>query len=309
MRVILAHPRGFCAGVVRAIDIVKRSVEQLDKPVYVRHEIVHNKHVVDELREMGATFVEEVDEIPDGVTAIFSAHGVSKAVVSEAEGRGLDWIDATCPLVEKVHRQVHRLERLGYEILLIGHAGHPEVEGTTGQMRDSSRMHLIQTVADAEAVDIPDERPLAYVTQTTLSLDDTAEIVATLKRRFPRMEDAPTDDICYATQDRQVSIKRLAQEADVVLVVGAENSSNSVRLAEVAKAIGTPAYRIASVAELQDEWLNGAGTIALTAGASVPELLVTEVVDHLREKYDAEIVEDTVGVPEHVRFPLPLRLR
>jgi 4-hydroxy-3-methylbut-2-enyl diphosphate reductase len=204
MKVILAHPRGFCAGVVRAIEIVKRSVEQQRKPVYVRHEIVHNKHVVDELRDMGATFVEEVSEIPDGSAAIFSAHGVSKAVVAEAEARGLDSIDATCPLVEKVHRQVHRLERLGYEILLIGHAGHPEVEGTTGQMRDPQRMHLVQTVADAEAVQVADERPLAYVTQTTLSLDDTAEIVATLKRRFPQLEDAPTDDICYATQDRQV---------------------------------------------------------------------------------------------------------
>jgi 4-hydroxy-3-methylbut-2-enyl diphosphate reductase len=309
MKVILAHPRGFCAGVVRAIEIVRRSVEQLDKPVYVRHEIVHNKHVVDELREMGATFVEEVSEIPEGAAAIFSAHGVSRAVVAEAEERGLDAIDATCPLVEKVHRQVHRLERLGYEILLIGHAGHPEVEGTTGQMRDPSRMHLVQTVEDAEAIEVASDRPLAYVTQTTLSLDDTAEIVATLKRRFPQLEDAPTDDICYATQDRQVSIKRLAAEADVVLVVGAANSSNSVRLAEVARALGTPAHRIASVAELDDTWLQDAETVALTAGASVPEQLVTDVVDYLRERFDALVIEDPVGEPEHVRFPLPQRLR
>ncbi len=309
MKVVLAHPRGFCAGVVRAIDIVKQAVEKVDEPVYVRHEIVHNAHVVNELREMGATFVEEVSEIPEGAAAIFSAHGVSKAVVAEAKARGLDSIDATCPLVEKVHRQVHRLDRLGYEILLIGHAGHPEVEGTMGQIADPSRIHLIQTVEEAKSTEVPDGRPLAYVTQTTLSLDDTTEIVSTLKRRFPRMEDPPTNDICYATQDRQVSIKRLAKEADVVLVVGAANSSNSVRLAEVARAMGTPAHRMASVSELADEWLDGAETVALTAGASVPEPLVTEVVNYLREKYDAEIVEDPVGEPEHVRFPLPLRLR
>jgi 4-hydroxy-3-methylbut-2-enyl diphosphate reductase len=309
MKVILAQPRGFCAGVIRAIDIVKRAVDQLDEPVYVRHEIVHNAHVVDDLRRRGATFVEEVSEIPEGAAAVFSAHGVSRAVVAEAAARGLDAIDATCPLVEKVHRQVHRLERLGYDVLLIGHAGHPEVEGTMGQVQEPSRIRLVQTLDDARTVEVPPGRPLAYVTQTTLSLDDTAEIIAILKQRFPRLEDAPTDDICYATQDRQVSVKRLAQQADVVLVVGAANSSNSVRLAEVARSAGTPAYRIASVEELRDEWLEGANVVALTAGASVPEELVGEVVEHLRRTYGAEIVEDEVGVPEHVRFPLPARLR
>ncbi len=308
MKVVLAHPRGFCAGVVRAIDIVKQAVEKVDKPVYVRHEIVHNAHVVNELREMGATFVEEVSDIPDGAAAIFSAHCVAKAVVSEAEERGLHSIDATCPLVTKVHRQVHRLNRLGYEILLIGHAGHPEVDGTMGQL-DPGRIKLIQTVDDVDGLEIDPERPLAYATQTTLSISDTEEIVQALKARFPHIEDPPTDDICYATTDRQISIRRLARESDVVIVVGAENSSNSSRLAEVASSVGTPAYRIASAAELKEAWFDGAANVALTAGASVPEELVMEVVDHLVAAFGAEVVEDPVGEPESVRFPLPLELR
>lgn len=308
MRVVLAHPRGFCAGVVRAIDIVKRAVETTGKPVYVRHEIVHNAHVVNELRDMGATFVEEVSDIPDGAAAIFSAHGVAKSVLGEAEERGLHSIDATCPLVTKVHRQIHRLNRLGYEILLIGHAGHPEVDGTMGQL-ESGRIKLVETVHDVRSLEIDTDRPLAYATQTTLSISDTEEIVQALKDRFPHIEDPPTDDICYATTDRQVSIKRLAEESDVVIVVGADNSSNSIRLAEVASSVGTQAHRIASIDELEDAWLDGVERVAITAGASVPEELVMEVVDHLVAAFDAEVVEDPVGEPEHVRFPLPRELR
>jgi len=308
MKVVLAHPRGFCAGVVRAIDIVKQASEKVDRPIYVRHEIVHNAHVVNELRDMGATFVEDVSDIPDGAAAIFSAHGVAKSVVSEAEERGLHSIDATCPLVTKVHRQVHRLNRLGYEILLIGHAGHPEVDGTMGQL-ESGRIKLVETVQDVSSLEVDTDRPLAYATQTTLSISDTEAIVQALRARFPHIEDPPTDDICYATTDRQISIRRLAETSDVVIVVGAANSSNSNRLAEVASSVGARAHRIASVAELDDAWLAGADNVALTAGASVPEELVQGVVDHLVTKFGAEVVEDPVGEPEHVRFPLPLELR
>ncbi len=307
MRIILAQPRGFCAGVVRAIDIVERALDRHDRPVFVRHEIVHNKHVVDSLKARGATFVEAVDEIPDGAVAIFSAHGVSKAVDAEAQARGLATIDATCPLVTKVHRQVARLGRLGYEIILIGHDGHPEVEGTMGQL--PGRILLVQNVEDAEQVLVRDPVRVAYVTQTTLSLDDTKEIVAVLKRRFPQMPEPPTEDICYATTNRQHSIRRLAAKADLVIVIGAPNSSNSVRLVEVAASAGTPAYRVQSASELDDRWLEGAGTIAVTAGASVPEYLVDEVVRYLRDRFGAEVAEDADGDAEQVQFPLPKELR
>ncbi len=307
MRVILAQPRGFCAGVVRAIDIVERAIELTDKPVYVRHEIVHNKHVVDSLRAKGATFVESVDEIPDGAVAIFSAHGVAKSVEGEAQTRDLATIDATCPLVTKVHRQVARLDRLGYEIILIGHDGHPEVEGTMGQLH--GHILLVQNVADAERVQVADPEKVAYVTQTTLSLDDTTAIVAALHRRFPAMPEPPTEDICYATTNRQLSIRRLAEISDLVIVIGAPNSSNSVRLVEVAAACGTPAHRIQSADELQDEWFTGIETVAITAGASVPEYLVDETVAYLKERYNAEVVEDPEGDPERVQFPLPKELR
>ena len=307
MQVILAQPRGFCAGVVRAIDIVERAIETQGRPVYVRHEIVHNKHVVDALRQKGATFVESVDEIPDGAVAIFSAHGVAKDVEGEAAGRGLATIDATCPLVTKVHRQVARLGRLGYEIILIGHDGHPEVEGTMGQL--PGRILLVQNVEDAERVRVREPAKVAYVTQTTLSLDDTKDIVAALKRRFPEMPQPPTEDICYATTNRQLSIRRLAEIADLVIVIGAPNSSNSNRLVEVAAAHGTPAYRVQSAAELRDDWFDGVDTVAITAGASVPEYLVDETVAYLRERFGAEIAEDPVGQPERVEFPLPKQLR
>jgi 4-hydroxy-3-methylbut-2-enyl diphosphate reductase len=307
MKLILAQPRGFCAGVERAIDIVDRALQEYHAPVYVRHEIVHNRRVVDDLRAKGAVFVEEVADIPEGAPAVFSAHGVSRAVTASAKTRSLREIDATCPLVTKVHRQVARLHRLGYEILLIGHEGHPEVEGTLGQV--SSGIHLVQSVADAERVEVTDPDKVAYVTQTTLSLDDTVEIVQALRRRFPSLQDPPTDDICYATQNRQVTIKRLARQVDLVLVIGAANSSNSNRLVEVAKTQGVPAYRVASAAELDRGWFIEDQEVAITAGASVPEVLVREVVDRLREWFNAEAVEDPVGEPEDVYFPLPRELR
>jgi 4-hydroxy-3-methylbut-2-enyl diphosphate reductase len=307
MRIILAQPRGFCAGVERAIDIVDRAIQTYSSPVYVRHEIVHNKRVVDDLRAKGAVFVEDVDDIPEGATAVFSAHGVSKSVTAAAGTRALRQIDATCPLVTKVHRQVARLHRLGFEVLLIGHEGHPEVEGTLGQL--PSGIRLIQTVEDAEAIDVQDPGKVAYVTQTTLSLDDTAQILATLRRRFPSIQDPPTDDICYATQNRQVTIKRLAKQVDLVLVIGAENSSNSNRLVEVARAQGVMAHRIASAEELNPDWFTVDQDVAITAGASVPEVLVRDVVEHLRQSFSAEVVEDPDVTPEDVYFPLPRELR
>ncbi len=306
MRIILARPRGFCAGVVRAIDIVEKSLQAFDAPVYVRHEIVHNRQVVDGLRSKGAIFVEDLDEIPHGAISIFSAHGVSKAVWAEARRRGLNTIDATCPLVTKVHRQAHRFDRLGYEILLIGHAGHPEVVGTTGQL--PGKIRLIQTPEEAERVEVQNPERVAYLTQTTLSVDDTAEIVRILRRRFPKLEGPPTDDICYATQNRQAAVKRLAQVADLVIVIGAANSSNSNRLVEVATSQGVAAYRVEGAAELQDEWFRGVEAVAITAGASAPEYLVLEVVNHLRERYSAVVEGDLDGTDEDVYFPLPRQL-
>lgn len=307
MKIILAQPRGFCAGVERAIDVVDLAIQVYGAPVYVRHEIVHNQRVVDELRAKGAIFVEDVDEIPEGAPAVFSAHGVSKAVLAAARQRSLRAIDATCPLVTKVHRQVARLHRLGYEVLLIGHEGHPEVEGTLGQLRDGIR--LIQSVEDAQSVSVPHPEKLAYVTQTTLSLDDTEQIVQVLRQRFPALEDPPTDDICYATQNRQITIKRLAREVDLVIVIGAANSSNSNRLVEVAKGEGVAAHRVADVEDLKEEWFSQDQTIGITAGASVPEVLVQEVVRYLVANFGAEVQEDSIGVPEDVFFPLPLGLR
>jgi 4-hydroxy-3-methylbut-2-en-1-yl diphosphate reductase len=307
MRVILAQPRGFCAGVERAIDVVGEAISVFDAPVYVRHEIVHNQRVVDDLRARGAVFVEDLDEIPVGAPVVFSAHGVSKVVKAEAKRRDLRAIDATCPLVTKVHRQVLRLHRLGYQIFLIGHAGHPEVEGTLGQLREGIR--LIQDVEEAERVEIDNTEAVAYVTQTTLSLDDTAEIISVLRRRFPALQDPPTDDICYATQNRQLTVKRLASIVDVVVVIGAANSSNSNRLVEVAKSLGVPAYRVASAAELKPARFQAGDTVGLTAGASVPEILVTEVVEYLRREFDARVEDDVGGISEDVFFPLPLELR
>ena len=306
MKIILARPRGFCAGVVRAIDIVEKSLEVFDAPVYVRHEIVHNQHVVDGLRAKGATFVEELDEIPDGAAAIFSAHGVSKALWAEAKERKLNTIDATCPLVTKVHRQAHRLHRMGYEILLIGHAGHPEVEGTMGQL--PGKIRLIQTTDEARRVRVSQPDRVAYLTQTTLSLDDTAEIVSVLRERFPALQSPPTDDICYATQNRQAAVKRLAEVADLIIVIGAANSSNSNRLVEVATSHNIAAYLVKSAAELQDDWFQDVEIVAVTAGASAPEYLVQEVVNYVQERYDGEIIGDQDGIDEDVHFPLPRQL-
>jgi len=307
MKVILAQPRGFCAGVERAIDVVDEAIRVYDAPVYVRHEIVHNQRVVDDLRAKGAVFVEDVDEIPEGAPVVFSAHGVSKTVKAGAKKRDLLAVDATCPLVTKVHRQVLRLNRLGYEIFLIGHAGHPEVEGTLGQLHEGIR--LVQNVEEAEHVEVKDPEFVAYVTQTTLSLDDTQDIVSVLRRRFPSLQDPPTDDICYATQNRQLTVKRLAAIVDIVIVIGAANSSNSNRLVEVAKSLGVAAYRVASTAELKRKWFRGNETVGLTAGASVPEVLVEEVVEFFRREFSAEVEEDAGGIPEDVYFPLPLELR
>ena len=307
MRVILARPRGFCAGVERAIDVVEQSIRAFDAPVYVRHEIVHNRRVVEDLRAKGAVFVEDVDEIPEGAPIVFSAHGVSKAVKAEAKSRSLLAVDATCPLVTKVHRQVMRLNRLGFEILLIGHAGHPEVEGTLGQVGGS--IQLVQNVEDAERIKVGDPKRVAYVTQTTLSLDDTDAIVAALRRRFPDLEAPPTDDICYATSNRQLAVKRLAQRVDLFIVIGAANSSNSNRLVEVARSQGIPAHRIASVEELDGDWLSDVRTVGISAGASVPEVLVEEVLAHLRGQYGAQVEDDQEGFDEDVSFPIPIELR
>ncbi len=307
MRVVLARPRGFCAGVERAIDVVEQSLATSASPVYVRHEIVHNHRVVANLRSKGAVFVEDVGEIPAGATIVFSAHGVSKAVKAEAKDRSLHAIDATCPLVTKVHRQVARLNRLGFEILLIGHAGHPEVEGTLGQLQGS--IQLIQTIEEAESVEVKDSNRMAYVTQTTLSLDDTEDILRVLRRRFPALQSPPTDDICYATQNRQMAVKRLAQRVDLFIVIGAANSSNSNRLVEVARSQGVLAHRVASVDELESDWFREAEVVGVSAGASVPEVLVEEVIGYLQNRYGAAVEEDNEGFDENVYFPLPVELR
>jgi 4-hydroxy-3-methylbut-2-en-1-yl diphosphate reductase len=306
MKVLLANPRGFCAGVDRAISIVERALERFGPPIYVRHEVVHNRFVVDGLRAKGAVFVDELDQVPDGATVIFSAHGVARAVELEAQRRKLRVFDATCPLVTKVHREVVRLRERGVEIVLIGHAGHPEVEGTMGQVRDG--IYLVQTVADAETIGVSDPANLAYVTQTTLSVDETARIIRVLVARFPAILSPGREDICYATQNRQDAVKRLAGECDVVLVVGSRNSSNSNRLREVAEARGVRAWMVDGPQDIRPEWLARARTVGLTAGASAPEVLVQQIVQRLRET-GGEVVTDSAGVAEDVVFPIPKELR
>ena len=299
----LANPRGFCAGVDRAIDIVNRALDVFGPPIYVRHEVVHNRFVVDSLRERGAIFVEELDEVPDDVIVIFSAHGVSRAVQVEAERRGLKIFDATCPLVTKVHMEVLRYAKRGQECILIGHAGHPEVIGTFGQVPEGA-MSLIETVEDAEAFTPPDPANLAFLTQTTLSVDDTAAVVATLQRRFPLMQAPRGEDICYATSNRQAAVKAIAGQCDAMLVIGAPNSSNSVRLVEVAEREGIPARLIQRAADLDWSFLHGVGTLGITAGASAPEQLVRELVDLLATRYDVtEREEETTR--ETIAFKLP----
>ena len=302
MEALLAQPRGFCAGVDRAIEIVERALEIHGAPIYVRHEIVHNEHVVRSLREKGAVFVEELEEVPDGATVIFSAHGVSRAVRKEAEGRGLRVFDATCPLVTKVHVELARMRREGREIIMIGHAGHPEVEGTMGQADDG--VHLVENVADVDRLQVRDPERLAFVSQTTLSVDDCREIIDALKRRFPSIAEPKKQDICYATQNRQDAVKFMAPQCDLVLVIGSPNSSNSNRLREVAEKMGCEARLIGSAAELDPAWLEGRKRIGITAGASAPEVLVEELVRRLGE-LGAARVSTLPGIEEHAAFPLP----
>ncbi|WP_426263154.1 4-hydroxy-3-methylbut-2-enyl diphosphate reductase [Sphingomonas sp. PWP1-2] len=303
---IIAAPRGFCAGVDRAIQIVELTIEKYGAPVYVRHEIVHNRFVVDMLRGKGAVFVEELDEVPEGVPVVFSAHGVPKAVPDKATERGMIFLDATCPLVSRVHRQAERLVEAGRHIVFIGHAGHPEVIGTFGQVPEGS-MSLIETVADAEAYAPADPDSLAFLTQTTLSMDDTAAVVATLQRRFPSMLSPRGEDICYATSNRQTAVKAIAHACDAVLVIGAPNSSNSVRLVEVAEREGTPARLIERAADLDFGFLDGVKTLGITAGASAPELLVRELVDLLGQRY-AVSEQEVETKRETIIFKLPREL-
>src|SRR5689334_5725004 len=302
MEILLANPRGFCAGVERAIAIVERALEQYGPPIYVRHEIVHNRFVVGNLRKKGAVFVDELAEVPAGAMVIFSAHGVSKAVQNEAAARGLKVFDATCPLVTKVHVEVGKMLQAGRELVMIGHRGHPEAEGTMGQAERG--MHLIETVSDAEQLEVRDPERLAYVTQTTLSVDDAAAIVEVLKRRFPAIVGPKKDDICYATQNRQDAVKFLVPHCDVVIVVGSPNSSNSNRLREVAKNLGRDAYLVDNVDELRPEWIHGKRSIGVTAGASAPEVLVHDVILRLQEM-GATRVRELEGIDERVTFPLP----
>jgi 4-hydroxy-3-methylbut-2-en-1-yl diphosphate reductase len=310
MKVLLAHPRGFCAGVDRAIDIVERAIELFGRPIYVRHEVVHNHHVVERLRTLGAVFVEELAEVPEKSTVIFSAHGVSSAVEREAKERGLTVFDATCPLVTKVHMEVQRYAREGRDVILIGHSGHPEVEGTMGRFDAShgGRMHLIQNIEEAQRVVIHDPANLAFVTQTTLSVDDTADIVAALRERFPQLSTPRKEDICYATQNRQDAVKKLLEECDVLIVVGSRSSSNSNRLRELADRTKTQGYLVDGPDDMRREWFDAARIVGVTAGASAPEVLVRQVIERLRS-WGAEVPQEVVGREEKVYFALPRELR
>jgi 4-hydroxy-3-methylbut-2-enyl diphosphate reductase len=310
MDVILANPRGFCAGVDRAIEIVERALDLFGAPIYVRHEVVHNRYVVNHLRDRGAIFVDELREVPDDATVIFSAHGVSQAVRSEADRRGLRVFDATCPLVTKVHLEVSRFSQQGRECILIGHAGHPEVEGTMGQYDTSAggRMYLVEDLADVQRLQVMRPHKLSYVTQTTLSMDDTARVIEALRARFPAIQGPRKDDICYATQNRQDAVRELSRKAEVVLVVGSPNSSNSNRLRELAEQQGVPGYLLDSPDQIQETWLKGKRTVAVTAGASAPEVLVQQVIARLKET-GADAVTEQAGRVENVTFALPRELR
>jgi len=310
MQIRLANPRGFCAGVDRAIDIVNRALDVFGAPIYVRHEVVHNKFVVDNLRKRGAIFVEELSEVPDDKLVIFSAHGVSQAVQKEAADRGLKVFDATCPLVTKVHIEVMRYSRDGSECVLIGHHGHPEVEGTMGQYNfaNGGDIYLVENEADVATLDVKNPEKLAYVTQTTLSMDDTARVIDALRARFPKIEGPRKDDICYATQNRQDAVKQMADECDLMLVVGSPNSSNSNRLRELAERMGTPAYLIDEATQIDPAWLDGKKSIGVTAGASAPEVLVSAVIARLRE-LGGEVPEEIAGREENIVFSMPKELR
>jgi 4-hydroxy-3-methylbut-2-enyl diphosphate reductase len=310
MNIVLANPRGFCAGVDRAIEIVERALALFGAPIHVRHEVVHNRHVVDRLRGLGAVFVQELNEVPDGATVIFSAHGVSTAVENEAQRRGLQVFDATCPLVTKVHMEVARFAREAREVILIGHAGHPEVEGTMGRfdVAHGGRILLVESVADVAALTVHDPERLAFVTQTTLSVDDTAAIVQALRQRFPTLQAPRKEDICYATQNRQDAVKQLLQHCDVLVVVGSRASSNSNRLRELADRAGVPGYLVDGADDLEREWFAGVETVGVTAGASAPELLVRQVVDRLRT-WGGMAPAELSGREESVVFALPRALR
>lgn len=306
LTVLIAAPRGFCAGVDRAIEIVERAIERYGAPVYVRHEIVHNRYVVDGLKAKGAIFVEELDEVPEGVPVVFSAHGVPKSVPAEAERRQMLYVDATCPLVSKVHRQAERQIEAGRHIIFIGHKGHPEVIGTFGQV-DEGEMTLVETVEDVATLNFPADQELSFLTQTTLSVDDTAQVISALKERFPNIVAPKAEDICYATSNRQAAVKQIAPHADLVLVIGAPNSSNSLRLVEVAERCGAPARLIQRASEIEESWLDGVGAIGVTAGASAPEKLVREVVDLLGSwrKVEERLL---VAAEEKMTFKLPRQL-
>jgi 4-hydroxy-3-methylbut-2-en-1-yl diphosphate reductase len=306
LKVLIAAPRGFCAGVDRAIQIVELALERFGAPVYVRHEIVHNRFVVERLRSMGAVFVDELDEVPDDRPVVFSAHGVPKAVPAEARDRGLNFVDATCPLVSKVHRQAERLIAEGRHIVFIGHSGHPEVIGTFGQVPPGT-MTLVETVEDVSVLDVPDPANLAFLTQTTLSVDDTAAVVAALRQRFPDIRAPRSEDICYATSNRQAAVKAIAPQCDLMLVIGAPNSSNSLRLAEVAERMGVPARLIQRASEIDWDWLGEPRVVGVTAGASAPEVLVGEVVDALTERFEVT-AEEGDHSPERMIFKLPREL-
>ena len=308
MKVFLANPRGFCAGVVRAIEIVERAIDKHGVPIYVRHEVVHNQFVVNNLKEKGAVFVDEIDQVPEGGVVIFSAHGVSQRVRNDAKSITSTIYDATCPLVTKVHKEVVRRQKQNHQVILVGHEGHPEVEGTLGQLNDNNNITLVESVADVEALDFPSGIDISYTTQTTLSVDDTSEIIQSLQAKFPKIQAPKKNDICYATQNRQDSVKTILNNSDMLLVLGSKNSSNSNRLREIAEKNKKPAYLIDSAIDIDLEWLKGLDSIGVTAGASAPEILVKEVVGYLLDNGAHEIVEVS-GTSESVHFPVPNNLR
>ena len=308
MKVLLANPRGFCAGVERAIEIVERAIDKHGSPIYVRHEVVHNRFVVENLRNKGAIFVDEIDQVPEGSVVVFSAHGVSQAVRKDATSISATVYDATCPLVTKVHKEVARRQKQNHQVILIGHNGHPEVEGTLGQSNDSKKITLIETAADIKNLNFSENIDISYTTQTTLSVDDTKQIVGLLKAKFPQIQSPKKSDICYATQNRQDSVKVIIKNAEMLLVIGSKNSSNSNRLREIAENNNKPAYLIDGASDIDIEWLRGITSVGVTAGASAPEVLVQEVVDYLLENGADEIIEVS-GANESVHFPVPATLR
>ena len=308
MKVLLANPRGFCAGVERAIEIVERAIDKHGSPIYVRHEVVHNRFVVENLKKKGAIFVDEIDQVPKGSIVIFSAHGVSQAVRKDAASISATVYDATCPLVTKVHKEVTRRQKQNHQVVLIGHAGHPEVEGTLGQSNDSKKITLVESISDIDELNFSDYIDISYTTQTTLSVDDTKQIVGTLKTKFPQIQAPKKSDICYATQNRQDSVKGMINNSEMLLVIGSKNSSNSNRLREIAENNNKPAYLIDSASDIDIDWLRGITSVGVTAGASAPEILVQEVVDYLLENGADEIIEVS-GANESVHFPVPATLR